>query len=149
MSENNDNVTTGQSDCQVNPPQPLETPQPPEPAQTPNTDKTVNTWAMACHLGAFVGLIGIPFGNILGPLVFWMIKKDEHPFIDENGKASLNFQISVSIYMLVALVLTLVIIGIPLVIGLIIFNYIFVIIASVNASKGLPTKYPLSIRFIS
>jgi uncharacterized Tic20 family protein len=49
-------------------------------------------WAMFCHIAAFAFFI-FPFGNILGPLVIWLIKKETYPFVDEQGKESLNFQI--------------------------------------------------------
>jgi hypothetical protein len=111
-------------------------------------DKSANTWAMACHLSALAGFIGIPFGHIIGPIVFWMLKRDQFPAVNENGKEALNFQISVTIYSIVAFLLCFVLIGIPLLIGLVIFDIIMIIISSVNASKGRPVRYPLCIRFI-
>ena len=54
--------------------------------------KDEKTWAMLCHLSAVAGFV-IPFGSILGPLVVWLIKKDEMPIVDLHGKKSLNFQI--------------------------------------------------------
>ena len=67
---------------------------------------------MVCHLAALAGIvlsfIGIPpvlFINILGPLVVWLWKKNEHPFIDEQGKESINFQISLTIYSLVLVII--------------------------------------------
>jgi uncharacterized protein len=110
----------------------------------PNKDRT---WAMACHLTALVGLLGIPFGNVLGPLVTWLIKKNEMPLVDQEGKESLNFQISMSIYMAIAAVLCLIVIGFLLLIPLIIADVIFVIMASVKTSNGEKFTYPLTIRF--
>jgi uncharacterized Tic20 family protein len=46
------------------------------------------TWRILAHAAAFVGLV-VPFGNVLGPLVVWLVKKDESRFVDENGKQSL------------------------------------------------------------
>ena len=73
-----------------------------------NINEEARTWGMWCHLASLVGIplgllsfIGIPplpFANILGPLAIWLWKKKEHPFIDEQGKESLNFQISLTIY---------------------------------------------------
>ena len=56
------------------------------------------TWATMCHLAALAAITCIPFANILGPLIVWLIKKDQMPLVDENGKKSVNFQISISIY---------------------------------------------------
>ncbi|MFV1964993.1 MAG: DUF4870 domain-containing protein, partial [Pirellulaceae bacterium] len=59
-------------------------------------------WAMFAHLAALSGYIGIPFGNIIGPLIVWMIKKDESSFVDDQGKESLNFQISMLIWIAIS-----------------------------------------------
>ncbi|MEW6113824.1 MAG: DUF4870 domain-containing protein, partial [Thermodesulfobacteriota bacterium] len=60
--------------------------------------KQATNWGMLCHLSALLGLVLISFGHILGPLVVWLFKKNDDPFIDEQGKESLNFQISMTIY---------------------------------------------------
>ena len=111
-------------------------------------EKDARTWAMFCHLGALAGYI-IPFGNIIAPLVIWLIKKDESPFVDDQGKESLNFQISITIYALVALVLTLIIIGFFLLLAVGIFALVMVIVAAVKANDGEKYRYPLCIRFIN
>ncbi len=110
-------------------------------------EKDAKTWAMLCHIGAFAGYI-IPFGHIIAPLVIWLIKKDESPFVDDQGKESLNFQISMSIYAIIAALLTLVVIGIVLLIAVVIFDVIMVIIAAVRANNGERYRYPLCMRFI-
>lgn len=105
------------------------------------------TWAMLCHLSALVGFI-FPFGNIIGPLVVWLIKKDESEFVDDQGKESLNFQISFTIYCIIAAFLILFIIGIFLLVALGVLFLVLVIIATVKANSGEKFRYPLSIRFI-
>jgi len=110
--------------------------------------KQARTWAMFCHLSALSMFIGIPFGNIVGPLVIWLIKKDEMPLVDENGKESLNFQIAMTIYSLVAFLLCFVVIGFLLLFPLLIANLVFVIMAGIKTSNGEKYAYPLSIRFI-
>lgn len=59
--------------------------------------RSEKNYAMLCHLVAFSGFI-IPFGSIIGPLVMWLIKKEESEFINYHGKESLNFQISIAIW---------------------------------------------------
>lgn len=112
-------------------------------------DKDDKLWAMLCHLSALVSYLGVPFGNIVGPLVIWLIKKDESAFVDVNGKKALNFQISLTIYGLASLPL---ICGGPLIlivyVPLMIVGLIFPIIAAVGANKGEEINYPLSIKFI-
>lgn len=110
-------------------------------------DKDARMWGMLCHLSALACYLGIPFGNILGPLIVWLIKKDEFPFVDEQGKESLNFQISMTIYAIVAFLLVFVVIGIPLVIMLILADLILVVIAAVKANDGCHYRYPLTIKF--
>jgi len=104
-------------------------------------------WATLAHISALSGLI-VPFGNILGPLVVWLIKREEMPFVDNQGKEALNFNISMSIYMLVAMALILVLIGIPLLIFLAIAWLVLVILASIKANEGVAYRYPVTIRLI-
>ena len=110
--------------------------------------KEERMWGMFCHLGAMAALIGIPFGNILGPLVIWLIKKNEYPLVDQEGKKALNFQISVSIALVISFLLSFILIGIPLLIGIVIADIVLVIIAAVKINNGEPYKYPFSIEFI-
>ncbi len=104
-------------------------------------------WGMFCHLAALAGFI-IPFGNVIGPLVLWLIKKDESQFVNDQGKESVNFQISFSIYAVIAAVLIIVVIGIVLLIALGVGMLILVIVAAIKASNGEHYRYPMSIRFI-
>ncbi|MHC4178209.1 MAG: DUF4870 domain-containing protein [Planctomycetota bacterium] len=115
------------------------------------------TWGMLCHLTALAGFIGIPFGNIIGPLVVWLIKKDEMPFVDDQGKEALNFQISLIIYLLVGAaisgILVIVVIGIVLLfvvlLGVPIFGLVMTIIAALRANQGEAYRYPMCIRFLN
>lgn len=118
------------------------------PTAGPPAGPSEYTWAMLCHLTALSAYIGVPLGNILGPLIFWLIKKDQMPLVDDQGKESLNFQISVTIYAIVAGLLILVLIGFVLIIALVIFHIVFTVIGSVKASQGVAYRYPLCIRLI-
>lgn len=109
--------------------------------------KQENMWAMLCHLGAFSGYL-VPFGHITAPLAIWLIKKEESSLIEDQGRESLNFQISMTIYFILSAILTLIIIGFVLLIGVAIFDIVMVIIASVKANSGQRYRYPLTIRFI-
>ena len=103
--------------------------------------------SMFCHLAAFAGLI-IPFGSIIGPLVIWLMKKDESAYIDYHGKEALNFQITMAIAFFVSFILMFVFIGFLLVAGLAIFELVVIIIASIRASEGVKYQYPINFRFI-
>jgi len=119
-----------------------------EEKETKDEEKQANLWGMLCHLTALSAFIGVPFGNIIGPLIIWLIKKDEYEFVDEQGKESLNFQISMSIYGIVSAILCFVFIGFILIGAIMVAVLVLVIIASVKANKGEPYKYPLTIRLI-
>ncbi|HWL66181.1 MAG TPA: DUF4870 domain-containing protein [Actinomycetota bacterium] len=114
-----------------------------------STDSSEKTFAMLAHLTSFSALIGVPLGNILGPLIIWLIKKDEFPLVDDQGKESLNFQISFTIYAIVSAILILVVVGIFMLVALGIFWLVVVIVASVRANEGKQYRYPMTIRFIS
>ncbi len=105
-------------------------------------------WAMFCHLGGLAAYLPIPFGGVIAPLILWQLKKDEHVFIDANGKESLNWQISLLIYTVVSVLLMFVVIGIFLLIALGITNLVCIVIASIKANNGESFRYPLCIRFI-
>ncbi|MBN1109038.1 MAG: DUF4870 domain-containing protein [Bacteroidales bacterium] len=104
-------------------------------------------WAMLCHLSAFAGFF-FPFGSIIGPLICWLSRKDESLWVDLNGKASMNFELSILLYMVLTIPLLFIIVGIPIIMFLLTFKVVCIIIASIKASKGETFRYPLSIPFI-
>ncbi len=103
---------------------------------------------MFTHLAAFAGVVVPYVGNVVGPLVMWLIKKDQMPFVDDQGKEAVNFQISMVIYGVAALALCLVLIGFFLLPVVAIIDIVFVIIATIKASEGEAYRYPLTIRLI-
>jgi uncharacterized protein len=107
------------------------------------------TWAMLAHLSALVGYSIVPFGNIVAPLVVWLIKKDQSWFIDDQAKESINFQISMVIYTLISIPLVLLLIGIVLLLILYVFGIVMVIIAAIKANDGVQYRYPVTIRFVT
>ena len=121
----------------------------PPPPPTSSTSSEIRTWCVLCHASALLGLFFHFFGHLLGPLIVWLIKRDASPEIDANGKESLNFQISMLIYDIVAGILCIVLIGIPILIALWVANTVFVIIASVKTSNGEFYRYPFTIRFLN
>ncbi|MFB6310342.1 MAG: DUF4870 domain-containing protein [Salinirussus sp.] len=106
------------------------------------------TWGILAHASAFIGLV-IPFGNILGPLLVWAIKKEESQFVRENGRQALNFQITWTIILIIAGLSILVAIGLLLVPILAIAWLILVIIAIIRASNNKVYDYPLTLDLIS
>ena len=117
-------------------------------SDAPQVSKEEQNWAMGCHLAALAGFV-VPFGNIVGPLVVWLIKRAEMPMVDRHGKEALNFQITVSIAFLICVPLVFVLIGIPLMFAVGIAALIFTILAAVKVSNGdYEYKYPFALRLM-
>lgn len=106
------------------------------------------TWGILVHASAFVGMV-IPMGHIVGPLLIWLIKKDESPFVDANGKEAVNFQLSMTIYIVIAAILVVLLIGLLILPVLVIAWFVLVVIASIRASNDRVYSYPATIRFVS
>ena len=121
---------------------------PVQPTRDTETNKDAKTFGMLCHLLALVGLLGVPFGNVLGPFVMWLLKKNDYAFVDDQGKESMNFQITVMIGVLICLPTMLIFIGFALLPALIIFDVVMVIMATMKANEGEKYRYPVCIRFI-
>ena len=123
-------------------------PLPPESAEmVPVLSSDVTNIAMLCHLLALTAYVtGV--GHIIGPLILWLIKKDDHPFIDEAGKESINFQISMTIYMLIAVPTLCIGIGFVVLPALGILDTVLTIVAAVKTANGEHYRYPLTIRFL-
>lgn len=105
------------------------------------------TWAVLAQLSTFSGYF-VPFGNVLGPLLVWLYKKDESPYAAHHALEALNFQITVLLAMSVAGVLSIVLIGIPLLIGIAIADVVFRIIATIAANEGQWYRFPFTLRIV-
>lgn len=121
--------------------EPAVSPPPPVSADQPEISKDARNMAMLCHLLAI-------FTSFLGPLIIWLIKKEDAPFVDRQGKEALNFQLTVLIAMVASGLLTFVCVGFILLPTVWILDLVFCIIAAVKSSRGEEYRYPLAIRFI-
>ena len=142
------------------PPESVVPPPPGEPPPSPSFDdepsglpsREERQWAMFAHLAALLGgLVTSQFlglGCILGPLIIWLVKKDSMPFVDDQGKEALNFNITVAIAALVCGVLMFVLIGFVLLPLLGIAWLVFVILAAIKANEGVRYRYPFTLRLI-
>ena len=129
-------------------PPPPPPPLPPAPESSPGTPSAeARQWALFAHLSALAGLI-IPFGNIIGPLIIWQVKKAEFPFVDDQGKEALNFNITAAIAFLVAMALMIVLIGVLLMPAVVVAWLIFTILAAIKANNGETYRYPVTLRLI-
>lgn len=99
------------------------------------------TMAMLCHL------LGI-FTGFLGPLIVWLIKKDSSPFVDDQGKEALNFQITVLIGYAAAFVLSFLLIGFLIGPAVLVLSIVFSILGAIRANGGIAYRYPMNVRFV-
>ena len=130
------------------PPESVIPPPPSEPPMAGAPSAEERQWAMFAHLSALVGVI-IPLGSIIGPLVIWLIKKDTMPFVNDQGKEALNFNITVAIAAIVGWILCFILIGFLVLAVLAIGWLVFVIIATIKANEGTTYRYPFTLRLIN
>lgn len=106
------------------------------------------TWGMLAHLSSLAGFI-IPFGNVIGPLVVWLIKKDTMPFVADQGKEALNFNITVAIAAIISGILIFVVIGFLLLAVVAVGWLVLTILACIESNKGVAYRYPFTLRLIN
>jgi uncharacterized Tic20 family protein len=115
-------------------------------------------WAMFAHLSALAGglltsAIG-GWGFFIGPLVIWLMKRDTMPFVADQAKEALNFNITVSGIFVILLILSLMTLGIgflvtmPLMLLIGIAALVFIIIAAMKANQGIAYRYPMTLRLV-
>ena len=118
------------------------------------TTSDSRNWATAAHLSALIGLL-VGF-NFVGPLVVYLIKRDEDPYVRDQAAEALNFNLSFFLYAIVAgvitFVLTLLVVGlllIPVLIAGGVAWLVLVIVAAMKSNRGEAYRYPLTIRLVS
>lgn len=104
-------------------------------------------WILLSHLSGFAGFI-FPLGNILGPLLIYLLKKDQSVAVAEHSKEALNFQISITIYYFIAAILIFLIVGGFFIAILVVVQIVLMIKAALEADKGGFFKYPLTFKFL-
>lgn len=117
-------------------------------------------WVLACHLSPFAGYV-IPFGNVIAPLMVWMFKREASEAVNAHGKESINFQISLTIYISVLATLfgagivipifgwAVALVTLPLLVGVAMWGLVVQVVAAIKANDGQPYSYPLTLRFLS
>jgi uncharacterized Tic20 family protein len=100
------------------------------------------------NLGLIMHVMSLVGFSLIGPLIVWLVKKDESPFINAQGRELLNFQLSFLIYTIACLPLCFVLIGIPLLIVVGIAAFILTIIGLVKATEGKIYRFPVTIKML-
>lgn len=112
-------------------------------------DSEDRTWGILVHASGYVGLVMPIVGNTIVPLIIWLIKKEESEFVDANGKNAVNFQISWSIYLILAGFSVVILIGFVLLPLVALGWFVLTAVASINTSNDQVYTYPLTIRFVT
>ena len=115
---------------------------------TENSKNTLN-WGMLCHLAGLTTYLGIPFGNIVAPLIIWLVKKDADSAVMSEGRESINFNISFTIYGLLAGLACYMLIGFVLLPVVLVVHIVLIVRAVLRANKGEPVHYPFTLRIIN
>ncbi|WP_114239823.1 DUF4870 domain-containing protein [Dyella sp. C9] len=126
------------------------------PSDAPSAEQ--RQWALFAHLSALIGLIitgtWFGWGCFIGPLVIWLVKKDTMPFVDDQAKEALNFNITVAIILLALKVLVVITLGLGVMIAIpvgtvvVVAWLVFTIIAGIRANEGVRYRYPFTLRLI-
>jgi uncharacterized protein len=145
----------------------------------PDLPQSARQWGMWCHLSGLVcaicNLVVVPFLSIIVPYLVWRSGRDHHPFVDDQGREAINFQLSMAIYTIVYLVLLiflvfvtcgialstqslsnifgtalgiLAIVGGLVFAGFAIFQLAVIILAALKAANGQSYQYPFTLRFL-
>lgn len=120
----------------------------PAPDQQRELSSDERNWGMLCHLSMIVGIV-MPLVGVVAPLAIWLIKREEMPFVDYNGKEALNFLITFTIALLIGYALMSVLIGLVLVPLLYAVSLVLTILAAVKSSKGEYYRYPYILHLIN
>jgi len=100
------------------------------------------------NLALLSHLTGI-FTSFVGPLIIWLMKKDSSPYISDQAKEALNFQITVAIGYLIAGAATFICIGPLIALALWIASLVLGIMATMAASRGELYRYPMTLRLVN
>ena len=89
----------------------------------------------------------VPLAGYVAPIVIWRMKKAEVPGLDAHGRAAANWMVSQVLYLVLAGLFCLVLIGIPMLAALGVVGVVFPIVAALRAGDGIVWRYPLSLPF--
>ncbi len=119
-------------------------PEVPPPAPSAEARK----WAMLCHYAAFAWFVAPMIGNVVGPLLVWQLKRECDPFVDAQGREALNFQLTLSLALMLCGLLAWVLIGFPLMALVSVVGLVLTIVGGIKANEGRAWRYPFCIRFL-
>lgn len=99
------------------------------------------------NMAMLIYILGI-FTGFIGPLILWLVKKNESGFINDQGKEVLNFQITAFLAYVVCIILMFVIIGFFLIPVVMVCYIVFLILGALKANKGIAYRFPFALRLL-
>lgn len=103
--------------------------------------------AALMHGGGFAAYL-FPLGNVLVPLLLWVVKRDESELLDRQGKEVLNFQLTATCFYVIGILTALLIIGIPVLIAVVVVHFVLTLVGTIRTAKGEAYRYPFGFEFI-
>jgi uncharacterized Tic20 family protein len=118
-------------------------------AYDPNVADDEKTWALLAHLSLLASVV-LAWGSAVIPLVIWLVKKENSPFVDDHAREALNFQITLILYSLLVIPIALITCGVGavLIVGIYILGIIGMIQAAMASNRGEFYRYPMTLRLI-
>ncbi|WP_257644271.1 DUF4870 domain-containing protein [Luteimonas salinisoli] len=141
------------------PPPPPAPPPAPAPEHASGIGAEERQWAMFAHLSALLGGLVTAgwagsIGCFIGPLVIWLVKKETMPFVADQAREALNFNITLAGLFLVLFMLGILTFGIgfliviPLMLIIGVAALVFIVIAAIKSNEGVAYRYPFAIRLV-
>ena len=115
-------------------------------ARTSFADAEARKWGVLLHLSLLAGSL-VPLAGYVAPVVIWQLKKSEVHGLDAHGRAAANWMVSQVLYLVLAYLSCLVLIGFPMLWALAVVGVLFPIVAAIRAWEGIVWRYPLSLPF--
>jgi uncharacterized protein len=122
-------------------------PAPNSPVSGGSSNHDERQWAMICHLSAML-MYATAIGGLIAPLIIWLLKRDTMPYVGDQGRETVNFQITTMLALVCSGVLMLVLIGWVLMPLVLLYHFVYTIIGTVKASEGAPFRYPICLRLL-
>ena len=109
--------------------------------------KEDRNWSTISHISTISGCF-IPLANVIAPFIIWWMKKDAYPYVGKQAKEAMDFQISMTLYLLISIPIIFIVIGIPIIIAVAVFDVVMTVVAAVKANEGKAYRYPFTFRLL-
>lgn len=113
-----------------------------------NENKDPRFKLIGCHLSALSMWAGLPLGNLIFPYLIWAFGRSESARLNKEGLECLNFQLSLTLYILLSVLMFYMYIGFLMLSGLFLLHFVYALYAGYRTWQGKAVRYPLTIQII-